>query len=45
MEHQDLLAGSVRRHILHHAAAGDLYAQRMIEEPGRRGYKPGAGGT
>lgn len=44
MEHQDLLAGFVRRHILHHAAAGDLYGQRMIEEPGRHGYKPGAGG-
>jgi PadR family transcriptional regulator, regulatory protein PadR len=39
MEHQDLLAGFVRLHILHHAAEGDLYGQWMIEELARHGYK------
>jgi PadR family transcriptional regulator, regulatory protein PadR len=43
MEHQDLLAGFVRLHILHHAAEGDLYGQWMIEELGRHGYKLSAG--
>lgn len=43
MEHQELLAGLVRLHILHHAAEGDLYGQWMIEELGRHGYRLSAG--
>ena len=39
MEHQELLAGLVRLHILHHAAEGELYGQGMIEELGRHGYR------
>lgn len=30
MEHQELLAGLVRLHILHHAAEGDIYGQWMM---------------
>ncbi|HET7849693.1 MAG TPA: PadR family transcriptional regulator [Pseudolabrys sp.] len=39
MEHQELLSGLIRLHILHHAAEGDLYGQWMIEELARHGYK------
>lgn len=39
MEHQELLAGFVRLHVLHHAAAGELYGQWMIEELARHGYR------
>jgi DNA-binding PadR family transcriptional regulator len=43
MEHQALLAGLVRLHILHHAVAGEVYGQWMIEELARHGYKLSAG--
>jgi PadR family transcriptional regulator len=43
MEHQDLLVGVVRMHILHHAADGDLFGQWMIEELAHHGYKISAG--
>ena len=43
MEHQDLLAGFVRMHILHHAAKDGLYGQWMIEELAHHGYKISAG--
>lgn len=39
MEHQELLAGFIRLHILHHAAEGEVYGQWMIEELARHGYK------
>lgn len=39
MEHQDLLSGLVRLHVLHHAAEGELYGQWMIEELARHGYR------
>jgi DNA-binding PadR family transcriptional regulator len=39
MEHQELLAGLVRLHILHHAAEGEVYGQWMIEELARHGYR------
>jgi PadR family transcriptional regulator PadR len=39
MEHQELLSGFVRLHVLHHAAEGDLYGQWMIEELARHGYR------
>mgnify|MGYP006894389602 CR=1 FL=1 len=32
MEHQELLFGFIRLHVLHHAAEGDLYGHWMIEE-------------
>jgi DNA-binding PadR family transcriptional regulator len=43
MEHQDLLVGFVRMHILHHAEKGDLYGLWMIEELGHHGYKMSPG--
>jgi PadR family transcriptional regulator, regulatory protein PadR len=43
MEHQDILAGFIRLHVLHHAAEGDLYGQWMIEELAEHGYKVSAG--
>lgn len=39
MEHQELLVGFVRLHVLHHAAEGELYGQWMIEELARHGYR------
>ena len=39
MEHQELLAGLVRLHVLHHAAQGPLYGAWMIEELRRHGYR------
>ncbi|MBZ6076385.1 PadR family transcriptional regulator [Microvirga sp. WGZ8] len=39
MEHQDLISGFIRIHILHHAAEGDLYGNWMIAELGRHGYR------
>lgn len=38
MQHQDLLSGFVRLHVLHHAAEDELYGQWMIEELARHGY-------
>jgi hypothetical protein len=35
MEHQELLSGLVRLHVLHHAAEGGLYGNWMIEELAR----------
>ncbi|MFZ2109273.1 MAG: PadR family transcriptional regulator [Roseiarcus sp.] len=39
MEHQELLSGLIRLHVLHHAAEGDLYGNWMIEELAQHGYK------
>src|SRR3954447_296133 len=39
MEHQELLSGLVRLHVLHHAAECDLYGNWIIEELARHGYK------
>jgi DNA-binding PadR family transcriptional regulator len=39
MEHQELFAGLIRLHVLHHAAAGEIYGQWMIEELARHGYR------
>ena len=39
MEHQDLFAGLIRLHVLHHAAEGDIYGQWMIDELARHGYR------
>lgn len=43
MEHQDLLSGLIRLHVLHHAVEGDVYGQWMIEELAHHGYKLSAG--
>ena len=39
MEHQDLLGGLIRLHILHHAAEEAIYGQGIIEELARHGYR------
>lgn len=39
MEHQDLLSGFVRLHVLHHAVEGEIYGQWMIEELARHDYR------
>ncbi len=43
MEHQELVAGLVRLHILHHAAEEPVYGLWIIEELGRHGYRLSAG--
>jgi PadR family transcriptional regulator PadR len=43
MEHQELLGGLIRLHILHHAAEDDIYGQWMIEELARHGYRMSPG--
>ena len=43
MEHQDLLSGLIRLHVLHHAVEGEVYGQRMIEELAHHGYRLSAG--
>ena len=39
MEHQDLLSGLIRLHVLHHAVEDEVYGQWMIEELARHGYR------
>lgn len=39
MQHQEILSGFIRLHILHHAAEGEVYGQWIIEELARHGYK------
>lgn len=39
MDHQELLSGFIRLHVLHHAAAGEIFGQWMIEELARHGYR------
>jgi PadR family transcriptional regulator, regulatory protein PadR len=39
LQYQELLAGFVRLHILHHAAGGEIYGVWIIEELGRHGYR------
>lgn len=43
MEHQDLLSGLVRLHVLHHAAGHEIYGQWVIDELARHGYRLSAG--
>jgi PadR family transcriptional regulator PadR len=43
MEHQDLLSGLIRLHVLHHAVEDEVYGQWMIEELARHGYRLSAG--
>ena len=42
-DHKDLYAGFNRLHILHHAAAGPIYGQWIMEELARHGYKLSSG--
>lgn len=43
LEHQDLLLGFVRLHVLHHAVKEGVYGQWMMEELARHGYRMSAG--
>ena len=38
-QHQDLLSGLIRLHLLHHAVEGTLYGHWMIEELQKHGYR------
>jgi len=42
-EHQEILSGLIRLHILHHAVEGELYGHWMIEELARHGYRMSPG--
>jgi PadR family transcriptional regulator PadR len=35
MDHQELLSGFIRLHVLHHAAEEEIFGQWMIEELAR----------
>jgi PadR family transcriptional regulator, regulatory protein PadR len=39
MDHQELLSGFIRLHVLHHAAEEEIFGQWMIEELARHGYR------
>ncbi len=39
MDDQDLYAGLIRLHILHHAVAGPVFGLGMMEELARHGYR------
>jgi PadR family transcriptional regulator, regulatory protein PadR len=43
MGDQELYAGLIRLHILHHAAEEPIFGLAIIEELGRHGYKLSAG--
>ena len=43
LEHQQLLSGLIRLHVLHHAVKAPLYGNWMIEELRRHGYHISAG--
>lgn len=43
LEHQELLSGFIRLHILHHAVEEGVYGQWMIEELAAHGYRISAG--
>lgn len=42
-EHQKLLSGLIRLHVLHHAVKEPVYGNWMMEELARHGYRVGAG--
>jgi PadR family transcriptional regulator, regulatory protein PadR len=39
LQYQELLAGFIRLHILHHASESEIYGNWIIEELGRHGYR------
>ena len=41
--HQELLGGLIRLHVLHHAVKGEVYGHWMIEELARHGYRVSPG--
>ena len=41
--HQELLGGLIRLHVLHHAVEGEVYGHWMIEELARHGYRVSPG--
>jgi PadR family transcriptional regulator, regulatory protein PadR len=43
LPYQELLAGLVRLYVLHHAADGEIYGMRIIDDLGRHGCRFGAG--
>jgi DNA-binding PadR family transcriptional regulator len=43
LQHQELLVGLVRLHILHHAAEGEIYGQWIMNELAHHGYALSAG--
>lgn len=43
IEHQELLSGFVRLHVLHHAVRDGVYGRWMIGELARHGYRVSAG--
>jgi len=43
VEHQELLIGLIRLHILHHAAEQEIYGQWMLDELAEHGYRLSAG--
>ncbi|MEO8452990.1 MAG: PadR family transcriptional regulator [Gemmatimonadota bacterium] len=43
MDDQDLYAGLIRLHLLHHAEEGPIFGLGMIEELARHGYRLSAG--
>jgi PadR family transcriptional regulator PadR len=42
-EYQELYAGLIRMHILHHACEESIFGLEMIQELSRHGYRIGAG--
>jgi PadR family transcriptional regulator, regulatory protein PadR len=41
--YQELYAGLIRLHVLHHACGESIYGLQMIQELSRHGYRIGAG--
>jgi DNA-binding PadR family transcriptional regulator len=39
MEHQDLLSGLIRLHVLHHASQQEIFGLWMIDELAEHGYR------
>jgi len=42
-DHQELLGGLIRLHVLHHAVESEMYGHWMIEELARHGYRVSPG--
>jgi DNA-binding PadR family transcriptional regulator len=42
-DHQDVLGGLIRLHILHHAVEGEFFGNWMLEELREHGYRIGPG--
>src|SRR5579872_4184263 len=42
-DHQDVLGGLIRLHVLHHAVEGEFFGNWMLEELREHGYRIGPG--